>query len=189
VSTPAARRPRADAERNRERVLAAARAQFAEHGEQAQMTEIARAAGVGVGTLYRHFPTQHALVEALAERRFAEIAEHARTECRRDPERGEGVARYLRHVARVLTEDRGLSAAIAAARGVPETEPRGAARAELEDAVAELVRQDQAAGTLRADVTTADVYLLAGALSATIRTDSGDPDRLLDLVFTGLTPR
>ena len=63
------RRPlRADARRNRERVLEAARAVFAEHGRDAQMDDVARRAGVGVGTVYRHFPTKEALIEALMAR-------------------------------------------------------------------------------------------------------------------------
>ncbi len=59
---------RADARRNRERVLEAAGEPFAEHGLDAQMPDVARRAGVGVGTVYRHFATKDALVEALAER-------------------------------------------------------------------------------------------------------------------------
>jgi AcrR family transcriptional regulator len=182
-STPA-RKTRADAERNRLRVLETARALFAERGDDVQMPELARAAGVGVGTVYRHFPTRGALIEAAAGQRFAEFAEFARTECGDN-----GVARYLTHVGEVLANDRGLSAAVEAARGTSETEPRGAARTELEAAVAELIKEDQAAGTIRADATVADVYLLVGALSATIRTGSGDWHRLLDLALHGLRPR
>ena len=59
------RRPRADAQRNRERILEVARGAFAEHGPEAALDEIARRAGVGAGTLYRHFPTRDALVEAV----------------------------------------------------------------------------------------------------------------------------
>ena len=75
MSTPPPRRkPRTDAERNRARVLEAARALFAEHGQDVQMTEVARVAEVGIGTLYRHFPTRQALIEAAAESRSAELA-------------------------------------------------------------------------------------------------------------------
>jgi AcrR family transcriptional regulator len=170
-------------------VLAAARALFAERGDEVQMPEVAQAAGVGVGTVYRHFPTRQALVEAAAERRFAEIAEFARAECQDQVEPGQGVARYLRHVGEVLAADRGLSVAVQAVRGAAESEPRGPARRELETVVAQLIQQDQAAGTLRQDVTTEDVYLLVGALSATIRTSSGDWRRLVDLALNGLRTR
>ncbi len=68
---------RADARRNREKVLAAARAVFSEHGRDAQMDDVARRAGVGVGTVYRHFPTKEALIEALMVAAFETIAEAA----------------------------------------------------------------------------------------------------------------
>src|SRR3954465_2303509 len=64
---------RADARRNRERVITAAGAVFAEHGRDAQMDDVAKRAGVGVGTVYRHFPTKEALIEALAMDRFERI--------------------------------------------------------------------------------------------------------------------
>ena len=69
---------RADARRNRERVLEAARAAFAERGLEAQMDEIARAAGVGVGTVYRHFETKEALLEAVALEPLGELIERCR---------------------------------------------------------------------------------------------------------------
>src|ERR671929_275144 len=75
---PTAKPLRADARRNREKVLAAARAVFAEHGGDAQMDDVARRAEVGVGTVYRHFPTKEALVNALTDEQFDVIAAHAR---------------------------------------------------------------------------------------------------------------
>lgn len=186
-TTPAGRRTRVDAERNRQRVLDAARSLFADRGEDVQMPEVAATAGVGVGTVYRHFPTRRALVEAAADQRFAEIAEYARTVCARHP--GDGIARYLRHVGSVLSGDRGLSAALQAVRATPETEPRSRARADLMDAVAGLLDADRAAGTVRDDLTAADVYMIVGALSATIRTGSGDWRRLVALTLDGLRPR
>jgi AcrR family transcriptional regulator len=182
LSTPA-RKVRADAERNRGRVLAAARALFAERGDEVQMPEIARAAGVGVGTVYRHFPTRQALVEAAADQRFAEIAEFARAECLRSPVHG--LEKYLRHVGEVLTGDPGLSAAIQAVRGAPETEPTGLSRAGLEEVVAELIEHGKQAGALRADFTTADVYMIVCGLSAVIRTGSGDWHRFIELAADG----
>lgn len=186
-STPPGRKPRADAERNRARVLAAACALFEEHGDAVQMPDVARAAGVGIGTLYRHFPSRQALIEAAAEQRFAEILRIARTDCLRDPAAGRGLARYLHHVGRVLSESRGLTESVAAAAG--SSAPGGETLARLEDAVKALLDQGRAAGTLRADLTVADVYMLVGGLSAVIRTGSGDWRRFLDLAFEGLTPR
>ncbi|OXM46913.1 TetR/AcrR family transcriptional regulator [Amycolatopsis alba DSM 44262] len=163
-------------------MVEAARTLFAERGDEVQMPEIARAAGVGVGTVYRHFPDRQALVEAAAERRFAEIEEYARANCFGE---GSGLERYFRYVGELLSSDRGLTAAIDSARGRPGSEPRGAAREGLETVVAEVITHDQAAGLLRSDCTVADVYLLVGALSGVIRTGS-DWVRFLDLTLSAL---
>jgi AcrR family transcriptional regulator len=188
-STSAGRKPRADAERNRRRVLDAARNLFAERGDEVQHAEVARAAGVGVGTVYRHFPTRQALVEAAAEHRFAQILEFAHTECVGGPDPGQGLARYLRHVGEILDSDRGLSASIEAARGSTGSEPRGETRTQLEAVVATLIEQGQSAGTLNQVCTVADVYMITGALSAIVRTRSGDWRRFVDIVIDGLRPR
>ncbi|WP_027942623.1 TetR/AcrR family transcriptional regulator [Amycolatopsis taiwanensis] len=180
------RRPRADAERNRARVIEAARTLFGERGDEVQMPEIARAAGVGVGTVYRHFPDRQALVEAAAEHRFAEIERYARTRCLGGDL---GLARYLRYVGRMLSRDRGLSSAIETSRGSTGSEPRGEARARLETVVAQVIARDVEAGALRPDCTVGDVYLLVGCLSSVIRTGSGDWRRFLDLALDGLRPR
>ncbi|MFH8679536.1 helix-turn-helix domain-containing protein [Streptomyces lydicus] len=71
----------ADAERNRTRVLDAAREVFRARGDEAQMPEVARAAGVGIGTVYRHFPSRAALIAAVGEQRQAEIVEFGRSRC------------------------------------------------------------------------------------------------------------
>ncbi|MBN6042319.1 TetR/AcrR family transcriptional regulator [Amycolatopsis sp. 195334CR] len=167
-------------------MLEAARELFADRGDEVQLPEIARAAGVGVGTVYRHFPDRRALVEAAAEARFAEIGQYARSRCL---DGRSGLARYLRHVGKVLSEDRGLSAAIESARSAPGSEPRGDARSGLEAVVAQVIARDQEAGVLREDCTVADVYLLVGCLSAVIRTGSGDWRRFVDLALDGLRPR
>ncbi|MFB9834965.1 TetR/AcrR family transcriptional regulator [Actinoallomurus acaciae] len=185
----ASRRPRADAERNRLRILDAARTLFAERGAEVQMPEVARAAEVGIGTVYRHFPTQRALIEAAADHRFAEIQAFARTECLDNASPGTALVSYLRHVGEVLAGDRGLSVAIETSRATPESEPRGTARAELESTVRLLIEEDQAAGAIRDDCTVGDVYMIACSLSAVIRTGSGDWQRLLDLILDGLRPR
>jgi AcrR family transcriptional regulator len=170
-------------------VLDAARTLLAERGDEVQHAEVARAAGVSVGTVYRHFPTRQALVEAAAEHRFAQILEFAHTECLGGPDPGQGLARYLRHVGEVLDSDRGLSASIEAARGSAGSEPRGETRTQLEAIVATLIEQGQSAGTLSRDCTVADVYMITGALSAVIRTRSGEWRRFVDIVIEGLRPR
>jgi AcrR family transcriptional regulator len=183
------RSPRADAARNRERILAAARTLLAERGAEVQLPEVARAAGVGTGTVYRHFPTPIDLIEAAAEHRFAEIEEFARTECLERAEPGKSLPRYLHHVGEVLAADRGLSASIENARRSTGSEPRGETRARLEAVIGEIIERDRTAGCLRDDCTVAGVYILVGAISATIRTNSGDWRRLLDIILDGLRPR
>lgn len=185
---PTPRRQRADATLNRARIVAVARTLFAERGAAVQLPEVARAAGVGVGTVYRHFPTHADLIEAAAEQRFAEIEDFARTECL-PAEPGAGLARYLHHVGAVLAADRGLSAAIGAARQSAGSEPRGESRTRLEGVIGELLERERAAGTLRDDCTVADVYLIVGALSATIASGSGDWRRLVEIMLDGLRPR
>lgn len=188
MSRPTPRRtPRADAARNRDRILATARTLFAEHGSGVQLPEIARAAGVGIGTVYRHFPTHGDLVEAAAAQRFAEIERFAR-DCLTSAPPGSALGRYLHHVGEILAADRGLSAAIESTRRSTGSEPRGEARAGLEAVLGEVIELDRAAGTVRADCTVADVYMIVGALSATIRTAAGDWRRLLTIVLDGLRP-
>ncbi|MEV0072763.1 helix-turn-helix domain-containing protein [Amycolatopsis sp. NPDC050768] len=187
LSSSPPRKPRADAARNRARILAVARTLLAEHGSEVQLPEVARAAGVGTGTVYRHFPTQRDLVEAAAELRFAEIEEFARTRCLR-AEPGHALAGYLHHVGEVLAADRGLSESIEGARQSASSEPRGETRAQLETVVGELIERDRGAGTLRDDCTVADVYMIVGSVSATIRSEAGDWRRLLEIVLDGLRP-
>ncbi len=150
-----------------------------------QLPEVARAAGVGIGTVYRHFPAQSDLIEAAAEQRFAEIEAFARTECLRAAP-GYAIRTYLTHVGELLAADRGLSAAIESSRRTTTSEPRGDTLTRLADALALLIESDRAAGALRPDLTPADIYLLVGALSAAIRTGSGDWRRLLELTLTGI---
>jgi AcrR family transcriptional regulator len=183
---PASPSSRSDAARNRARILATARTLFAERGSEVQLPEVARVAGVGIGTVYRHFPTQADLIEAAAELRFAEIEAFARTECLQHAQPGQAVVGYLHHVGELLEADRGLSASIEVARRSAGSEPRGETRARLEAVVSELIERDRAVGALRDDCTVADIYLIVGALSATIRNRSGDWRRLLDLTLSGL---
>src|SRR5438477_6854756 len=99
---------RADARRNRERVLEAARRCMAREGLDAQIEEIARTAGVGIGTVYRHFPTKEHLVEALALARFERLAELAREALESD-EPWAGFEQFIRTAAMIQSEDRSLS--------------------------------------------------------------------------------
>ncbi|GAA2304452.1 TetR/AcrR family transcriptional regulator [Nonomuraea roseoviolacea subsp. roseoviolacea] len=188
MSTPPPRRkPRTDAERNRARVLEAARALFAEHGQEVQMTEVARVAEVGIGTLYRHFPTRQALIEAAAESRSAELLEHARARCLGEADPARALALFVAHVGEVLTADRGMSQAIEAVVGT--TEPQGRTGEALRDVARELVERGKAAGAFRADAAASDVNMIVCGLASVIRNEAGDWRRFAEIALDGLKPR
>jgi len=178
---------RADARRNRERVLAAAREQFAEHGLDLQMGQIARAAGVGVGTVYRHFPAKEDLFQALADERFARLADHARAALE-DPDPWNGFCALMRESGRVTTEDRSLSEALDQLAGLCTS---AAEKAGLLELVGELIERAKADGPMREDFTAADVpSLMRGLARATAPQDRGPPamswERYLEIVLAGL---
>lgn len=187
MSTPQTRRKtRADAERNRDRVLEAARALFAESGYDVQMSEVARAAGVGIGTLYRKFPTREALIEAIAEHRAADIVATARRLTDTD-DPAEGMARFLHHVGEVLSDDRGMSEVIEKAMG--SSESREETREALLAIAAELIDRARARGTVGQEVTTGDVNMIICGLAAVIRNAAGDWRRYIEVALDGLRPR
>src|SRR5919201_4267283 len=98
---------RADARRNHEAVIAAAKELFADQGLEAQMPDVAKAAKVGVGTVYRHFPTKEDLIAALAAERFERLADKAREGVEaEDP--WEGLCTFIRFAAQIQADDRGL---------------------------------------------------------------------------------
>src|SRR5438270_9450004 len=96
---------RADARRNHEAVIAAARKLFADQGLEAQMPDVARVAKVGVGTVYRHFPTKDALIAALVADRFERLAEKAHEGLQAD-DAWDGICEFIRFSARIQAADR-----------------------------------------------------------------------------------
>ena len=153
---PATARPqRADARRNRERLLAAANAVFGAGGEAASLEAVARRAGLGIGTLYRHFPTREALFEAVYRRevdQLAELAERLKTA----PAPTDALHRWLRATVGFVATKKGMSAALALAVG--STSPLVAYSSErLTQAIATLLARAVAAGEIRADVDAADL--------------------------------
>ncbi|AOP46075.1 TetR/AcrR family transcriptional regulator [Streptomyces lydicus] len=178
------RRPRADAERNRTRVLDAAREVFRARGDEAQMPEVARAAGVGIGTVYRHFPSRAALIAAVGEQRQAEIVEFGRSRCLPSARATDGLAAYLEHIGEVLDAERGLSASIEAAFG--STEPTGEGRARAEDIASQLLARAKEEGTVREDAEVGDVVMIVCGLAAVIRYDAGDWRRYVRNACAGL---
>ncbi len=161
-----ARRPRADAERNRLRLLAAARAAFAAEPETVTLDQIARCAEVGIGTLYRHFPTREALVEALYRQELAELCARAgELLATLPPDRA--LRAWMDQFAEFVAAKREMAGAIRAvfasgAVSVPQ------ARAEMATALAAILSAGAADGTLRGDVRPEDVVaLILGSFTAT----------------------
>jgi AcrR family transcriptional regulator len=178
---------RADARRNRERILEAAREVFAQAGAEAQIDDIAERAGVGVGTVYRHFPTKEALMGELIRQRFAVFTDHAREALDQEGEPFEVFAGLLRRNAAVMAQDAATRHALMSA-GEGVWEYAGAQRDELQAAAAVLVDRAHRAGTLRADFGVDDIPMLMCGLSATMAHTGGAFDwrRHLDLLLDGL---
>src|SRR6266404_2768486 len=144
------RKPRADAVRNRERVLEAAKAIFSVGGPDASLEAVARRAGVGIGTLYRHFPTRDALFEAVYRReveQLGELAEHLKSEAAPVA----ALRRWLRSNVEFVATKKGMSAALAiAVQGSSELSAYSFDR--LTQAVGALLDRAVAAGEIRSDI-------------------------------------
>ncbi len=162
TSPPASDRPlRRDAERNRLRILQAAREVFADRGFDATLDKIAAHAGVGVGTVYRRFPDKDTLIDALFEERIGEVAAVGqRALSASDP--WEGLVDFLQQASAMRARDRGLRQALLS-RGAHKTER---AREKLIPIVIELVARAQQAGALRADLDPLDLPLIDMMVSA-----------------------
>jgi AcrR family transcriptional regulator len=149
------RRPRADAVRNRERVLESAKAVFSAGGPDASLEAVARRAGVGIGTLYRHFPTREALFEAVYRRevqQLSELAEALKSEA--DPV--DALRRWLRSNVEFVATKKGMSAALAlAVHGSSELTVFSFDR--LTKAVGALLDRAVAAGLIRSDISPEDL--------------------------------
>ena len=145
----APRAPRADATRNRERLLAAAKAVFNAGGADASLEAVARRAGVGIGTLYRHFPTREALFEAVYRREVDELAglaEHLRDTA--PP--GEALRRWVGANVEFVATKKGMAAALALAAYNKDLSAYSFDR--LSRALAELLDRAKAAGELRTEI-------------------------------------
>jgi AcrR family transcriptional regulator len=182
AGAPEVRALRADARRNREKVLVAARAAMARDGLDAQMDEIARAAGVGVGTVYRHFPNKDELVDALANERFERLADAA-SDALADPDPWRSFENFIRASAKIQTEDRALSEVLVSR---PETMYAAAERSDIRGFVEKLMGRAQEAGVIRPDAVPDDVPMLLCALAGTHSNPKMDPDRYVAIALDGL---
>jgi AcrR family transcriptional regulator len=159
-SAEAGGRLRADALRNREAVVAAARQVFAEVGLDAPLEEIARRAGVGIGTLYRRFPTRLDLVDSIltsAVEAHVQVAERALAMA--DP--WEGFVHFLTESGRLQAQDRGINDMMS--MRLPRAARAESAKRRFFEAQAEIIARAQRAGQLRPDVTPEDLALLVWA--------------------------
>jgi AcrR family transcriptional regulator len=149
------RKPRADAIRNRERVLEAAKAVFSQGGPEASLEAVARRAGVGIGTLYRHFPTREALYEAVYRHEVEQLVDLA-THLEAEAAPVEALRRWLQAGVEFMATKKGMAAALAmAAHGSSELVAYSLDR--LSRAVGELQQRAIAAKEIRADVDPEDL--------------------------------
>jgi AcrR family transcriptional regulator len=177
---------RADARRNRQKVLTAARKVFAEQGVDAQMDDVARRADVGVGTVYRHFPTKEALLNALTDELFDVIAAHTRTLLELD-DPWEAFREALWFAAGKTVGDRAFAEILAPSRAsLPRSCP---GKEDLIVTVGELMRRCIAAGKMRPDVTIDDVPVLMCGIGSASQMPHPTPEawrRHLGIILDGL---
>lgn len=177
---------RADARRNRDAVLAAAAEAFAAAGVQAPLEDIARAAGVGVGTLYRHFPTREALVFGVYSREVEQLAASAAV-LAADREPAEALREWMRRFVRYAATKRGLVGMLHT-MVQDDTELFDRAKEQIAAAAGMLLRAAVDAGQIRADVSAEDLTRSMSGICM-VGGRAGEPDcagRLIDIVYDGL---
>jgi AcrR family transcriptional regulator len=183
---------RPDAQRNHDRILEVARVVIREQGAQASLRDVARRAGVGLGTLYRHFPTRDALLESLMRRRFEHLRTRAET-LAAEAEAGAGAAlgTWLVEFAYVAGAYRGLPSSIMATLA-DQTSPLHQACDGLRQVAGRLLAAAQAAGDIRPDLTAGELFALVNAVGWITERSPGEdrhPERLLTLITGGLARR
>ncbi len=187
---PAGERPlRRDAERNRLRILAAAAQVFTERGLEATLDEVARAAGVGVGTVYRRFPDKEALVAALFRERIDNLVTVAEDACAAaDP--WQAIVSYLEYAAGAMAGDTGLRQLMMFA--TYDRDQVSYAGDRMRPVITRLVQRAQASGDLRGDFEATDVKMIAFMLASLAEyTGAVTPDvwrRYLAMLIDGLRP-
>jgi AcrR family transcriptional regulator len=155
LNKEAARKPRVDAARNRERVLEAAKIVFSAGGPEASLEAVARTAGVGIGTLYRHFPTREALFEAVYRREVQELADLAER-LKEEAEPVEALRQWMRSNVRFVATKKGMSAALALA-AYKNSDLFSYSFDRLTRAVGGLLDRAIAAGEIRGDISPEDL--------------------------------
>lgn len=183
-----ARAPRADALRNRSRVLAAAEQVFVARGTTVSTEEVARTAGVGIGTVFRHFPTKAALIEAVFRERLRRFAEEA-DQLVESADPGSAIWTFLSRITEVAAGKEAWADAFAAADLHDALTP---AREQLPRALGALLVRAQEVNAIRPDVTVPELIALMLAVSRVPdQTADGEPlrDRIVSIVLDGLHPQ
>jgi AcrR family transcriptional regulator len=181
---------RADAQRNYDRLLKAAVAAFAEHGaDDVSLEEIARRAGVGIGTLYRHFPTRQALLETVYTDQVEMLRVRAR-ELEQADSPAEALAAWIRALTAFSSTKRNLTSALLETLGKDSTLLSTCA-ATICGAADDLLARAKEAGVVRADVDARDLIRLVHGVNIATQnpTDPGQAGRLLGLILDGLRPQ
>ena len=186
MSTTDQRTLRADARRNRERIMSAGRELFARHGPEAQMDEIAAHAGVGIGTVYRHFPTKEALLTEMVRVRFQEFAAIATlAENTVDPR--DALETVMRHSAEAVEGDAGFQLAL---MGSNELEWDGIEeqKAALAAVMTRIIERAVSAGVVREDFTFEDFGMVMCGITSTMYYKPGGADwrRHLAIILRGV---
>jgi len=186
MDVPPARPLRADALRNRALLLDAARTVFQRDGLSAQMDAIAETAGLGVGTLYRHFPTKEALIAVVVEERFARLVSSARAALgATDP--WEALAGLVWDIATFEADDRGMVDILTDSS--IQRDGTDVSMADLMDCLSAVVARAQAAGQMRRDVSAEDVLAAVcgvGKMMAPEDDGAGRWRRLVSIILDGL---
>jgi AcrR family transcriptional regulator len=180
-----ARPMRADARRNYEAILVVARDAFTEHGPEAPLDDIAKRAGVGAGTLYRHFPTREALIEAVYRDQIAELSEKA-YEFQRELPPEDALVAWIREQVGWSIRNRGLAATLKASieKG---SETFAWCQSSMNAAAGSALAAAQDAGAIRGDVTVTDVLRLGHGIALAAEHASPDEaERILSVMLKGL---
>ena len=187
VTPTTPRAMRADARRNYERLLAEARVSFAAHGTDASLEDVARRAGVGIGTLYRHFPNRHALLSAVFEDAVSDLLNRSH-DLLNAPEPCTALVTWLREIVTHAGEYRGLSRALMSVTS-DETSALARCSGPIREAGGALLLRAQQAGKVRPGVAIQDLLQLTHAIALAAEESPGDTqlaDRLLNLTLRGL---
>jgi AcrR family transcriptional regulator len=182
-----AQRPkRADARRNYDKLIAAAREAFTEDGSAASLEDIARRAQVGIGTLYRHFPTRQALLEAVYLEEVEAICQSAEGLSELDP--WDALTTWLRRFVGYAATKRALAEELLAVTGA-DSEVLASCRTAISAAGVPLLERAQRAGVARPDTTFLDVGRMVGGIAVIRGADPEQIDRILELALDGLRYR